>query len=80
MHNLTVDSGELKFARSAGQYDFRKKLAILRKHVEINDLASKKLVLLPSFKSKIESAYPEPEPSELIKEAITELNNEPEPL
>jgi hypothetical protein len=25
-------------------------------------------------------SYPEPEPSELIKEAIMELDNEPEPL
>ena len=79
-HDLTIDSGPTKFARSAGQYDFRQKLAILRHHAGVSEGSQKKVVLLKSFKSKANTAYPEPEPIQLIKEAVVELNNEPEPL
>ena len=57
MQNLTIESDpSVKFARSAGQYDFRKKLAILRNHVDSLNFNHKKLLVMKSRKTKLDSA------------------------
>ena len=56
MQNLTIESDpSVKFARSAGQYDFCKKLAILRNHVDSLNFDQKKLLVMKSRKTKLDS-------------------------
>ncbi len=77
-HNMTIDSGKVIVNKSDAQFDFRKKLAILRQHLEEKNNSSDKASAVISA-DRIEVPQPESLPL-IISLTSNKHEHDQEPL